>query len=179
MGKDVVVKQNLIDVATGEVVKQKEFYLKNRFDVEKGFYFISQKNNHIKIFPENLPEDLTDADIGKLFKLSKQLQSNSNLLVYRSGNNIKPMQIKHISRLLGISERSCARFINKMLKLHIMGKTVERNCKFSLMCYKKYFLCPTVFFCGCWLNYNLYIMFRSDLDKILPNWVVSKFNSKN
>lgn len=178
MGKDVVVKQSLIDTATGEVVKQKEFYVKNKFDAEKGYCFTSQKNR-INISPNNIHEEITDADIGKLFKLSRQLQANTNLLVYRSGNNIKPMQIKHIAKLLEISERSCVRFINKMIKLHVMGKTVERNCKFSLICYKKYFLCPTVFFCGCWLNYNLYIMFRSDLDKILPNWVISKFNSKN
>lgn len=119
MSKDVVVKQSLIDTATGEVVKQKEFYVKNNFDAEKGYYFTSQKNR-INIFPSNMHEELSDADIGKMFKLSKHF-----------------------------------------------------------MCYKKYFMCPTVFFCGCWLNYNLYIMFKRDLDRILPNWVISKFNSKN
>lgn len=124
-------------------------------------------------------EELTDADIGKMFKLSKHLQANTNLLVYRSGNNIKPMQIKHIAKLLKISERSCTRFINKIIKLHMMEKTIEKNSKFSFYCCNKYFICPTVFFCGCWLNYNLYIMFKHDLDRILPNWVISKFNSKN
>ena len=178
MSKDVVVKQSLIDTATGEVVKQKEFYVKNKFDAEKGYYFTSQKNR-ISIFPSNMHEELTDADIGKMFKLSKHLQANTNLLVYRSGNNIKPMQIKHIAKLLEISERSCVRFINKMIKLHMMEKTIEKNSKLSFYGCNKYFICPTVFFCGCWLNYNLYIMFKRDLDRILPNWVISKFNSKN
>lgn len=178
MSKDVVMQQNLINVVTGEVVSQKEVYLQNRFDIEKGYYFASPKNR-ICIFPGNIHEELTDADVGKLFKLSKQLQANTNLLVYRSGNNIKPMQEKHVAKLLGISERSCVRFINKMIKLRIMAKTIEKNTKISFMCCKKYFMCPTVFFCGCWLNYNLYIMFQRDLDRILPNWVISKFNSKN
>lgn len=179
MGKDVIAKQSLINVTTGEVVKQKEFYIQNKFDTEKGYYFTSQKNR-IHIFPQNLHEVLTDADVGKLFKLSKQLQANTNLLVYR-GNNIKPMQIKHIAKLLELSERSCVRFINKMVKLRIMVKVVLKNKSFSLLLNNNnyYYFNPSVFFCGCWLNYNLYILFKRDLDRILPNWVISKFNSKN
>ena len=110
------------------------------------------------------------------------------------------MQKEHIAKILGLSARSCARFLNRMLKLNIIAKkeifTVSKN-KLSSRSDRKlpvfhfnllrlnqkikeenYFFSPVYFFAGNWLSYDLYILFRNDLDKMLPVWVVSKFNAQ-
>lgn len=201
MSKSLFVKQNVIDPESGEILKKKEFTSASKFDLEKGYCFINPLQKGNKIVMSDLPSCITDAEAGKLLKLFRYAAPNSNLLMFRSGNVNKAMQKEHIAKILGLSARSCARFLNRMLKLNIIAKkeiatTVIKN-KLSSRSDRKqpvfhfnflrlnqkikednYFFNPVYFFAGNWLSYDLYILFRDDLNKMLPVWVISKFNAQ-
>ena len=199
MSKNLFVKQNVIDPESGEILKKKEFTSASKFDLEKGYCFINPLQKGNKIVMSDLPSCITDAEAGKLLKLFRYAAPNSNLLMFRSGNVNKAMQKEHIAKILGLSARSCSRFLNRMLKLNIIAKkeifTVSKNklssrsnsepvfqSKFVRLNQnakeENYFFSPVYFFAGNWLSYDLYILFRNDLDKMLPVWVVSKFNAQ-
>ena len=199
MPKDLFITQNVIDPESGEILKKKEFTSASKFDLEKGYCFINPLQKGNKIVMSDLPSCITDAEAGKLLKLFRYAAPNSNLLMFRSGNVNKAMQKEHIAKILGLSARSCARFLNRMLKLNIIAKkeifTVSKNklssrsnsepvfqSKFVRLNQnakeENYFFSPVYFFAGNWLSYDLYILFRNDLDKMLPIWVVSKFNAQ-
>jgi len=40
----------------------------------------------------------------------------------------------------------------------------------------QYYMNPIYFFYGKWLSLNLYLLFKMDLDGVLPEWVRRKFN---
>ena len=199
MSKNLFVKQNVIDPESGEILKKKEFTSASKFDLEKGYCFINPLQKGNKIVMSDLPSCITDAEAGKLLKLFRYAAPNSNLLMFRSGNINKAMQKEHIAKILGLSARSCSRFLNRMLKLNIIAKreifTVSKNKSSSRSDYEpvfqskfvrlnqnateeNYFFSPVYFFAGNWLSYDLYILFRNDLDKMLPVWVISKFNAQ-
>ena len=199
MSKNLFVKQNVIDPESGEILKKKEFTSASKFDLEKGYCFINPLQKGNKIVMSDLPSCITDGEAGKLLRLFRYAAPNSNLLTFRSGNVNKAMQKEHIAKSLGLSARSCSRFLNRMLKLNIIAKreifTVSKNKSSSRSDYEpvfqskfvrlnqntkeeNYFFSPVYFFAGNWLSYDLYILFRNDLDKMLPVWVISKFNAQ-
>lgn len=169
---NVIYEKKAINSETGEVLYSNQ-YQKIFFSNEKGYVFFTHKNS-IRIFDDiNLPDDITDDEIGKLFKLSKKTYKNTNMLMYRSKNNIKAMQIEHISKLLGVSLRRAQMFVHKMIKYHIMAKVLIKNSEKSYEV--QYYLNPLYFFHSKYLNLNLYLLFKNDLDKYLPKWVIAKF----
>lgn len=191
MPKGLFIKQNVIDPESGEILQKKEFTSASKFDAEKGYCFsecATGKGKHI--VSSVSPSAISDSEAGKLFKLSFYAAPNSNLLMFRSGNIYKAMQKEQIAKLLGLSARSCSRFINRMLKLNVMAKKEiiiiknKSNSHSKLIRYKSrskeenYFLNPIYFFAGKWLSSDLYFLFKSDLDIFLPPWVVSKFNAQ-
>lgn len=191
MPKDLFITQNVIDPESGEILQKKEFMSASKFDAEKGYYFsecAAGKGKHL--VSSSFPPMISDNEAGKLLRLSFYVAPNSNLLVFRSGNVYKAMQKEQIAKLLGLSARSCSRFINRMLKLNVMAKkeiTIIKNKSSSLSvlirCESRckednYFLNPIYFFAGKWLSSDLYFLFKSDLDIFLPPWVVSKFNAQ-
>ena len=162
-----------IDGSTGKIVRQKGTTIRY-FDEEQGYLFWPNKDS-IKIFKNySLPSDLTDSEIARVYRLSMVLQKGSNLISRRSGNAIKSMDTNKIANYLGISVRQATIFLAKMINRGIIGKiTVKIGC--SDEC--RYYINPIYFFCGKWLTYELYSLFKKDLDGIIPDWVKTKFNS--
>lgn len=172
MANGLVYINTAVDPETGEI-KQKNVQRKVYFDEQNGYLFFSQKNGARTFDGIDLPDTLTDFDIAKLYRLSRRIYRNSNLLTYRTGNNIKPMQIMQIARLLHMSERCAVIFVNKMIRMRILAKAVidigsEKQVQ--------YYMNPIYFFNGKWLSLNLYLLFKVDLDGVLPDWVRQKFN---
>jgi len=104
LANGLVYINTAVDPETGEI-KQKNVQRKVYFDEQNGYLFFSQKNGDRTLDGIDLPDTLTDFDIAKLYRLSRRIYRNRNLLTYRTGNNIKPMQIMQIARLLRMSER--------------------------------------------------------------------------
>lgn len=143
------------------------------FDDKHGYLF-KPNSTCIKSFPGfSLPDDLSDTDTARMYRLSFATHSKSNLIYRRSGNNIKPQSKQDIARYLGVSPRQGVEFVNRMLNRGILGKvdvTVAERTD------THFYVNPIYFFNGKWLSHNLYFIFKNELDSVLQPWVVEEFN---
>jgi len=163
-----------VDADSGEVIWQHEQVQTYRyFDEEKGYLFKLNQES-IKTFPGcGLPEDLTESETARLYRLSLTMHKGSNLLCYRSGNVTKAMNTAKIAGYLRLSIRRTLLFLQHMIQRRIIGRV---KVKIGNSQETQYYLNPLYFFCGKWLNVNLYFLFRRDLDRVLPKWVIQKFS---
>ena len=178
---DIIIKNKIIDNGTGEVITEKDAAVKNRFDADRGYLFRTTKAPaSISCYVGNFPKNLTDADTGKLIKLSAMLLPDVNCLVYRSGNITKPLRIEHAAKILQISQRQAQRFISKLIAEQVMAKVYIKRLNSAgddfVFREIRYFINPAVVIAGNWINRDLYFLFKQELDKILPPWVIKKFN---
>lgn len=120
-----------------------------------------------------LPTSISELETARVYRLSLMLNKASNLICYRTGNAYKPMGVNKIAKHLGISARQATVFLNRMVAERIFAKAKVR---FGDNVDIHYYINPIYFFAGKWLNSNLYFLFKSDLDSVLPKWVVDKFN---
>lgn len=172
MRKKIIINTQ-VDADTGEVLSKNE-QLQNYkyFDPEKGYLFHPNKDS-VKSFPGcGLPEDLTDSETARLYRLSLAIHKDSNLLCYKSRNAIKPMNTAKIAAYLRLSVRRTLLFLQRMIQRRIIGRV---KVKIGNSQETQYYLNPIYFFCGKWLNVNLYFLFQRDLDKMLPKWVIQEF----
>lgn len=172
MNEAIVYEKSAVNRETGEIISYHKYSMVY-YSAEKGYLFFN-KRGAVKTFNGiDLPETLKDEDIGKLYKLSKKTFKTTNMLMYRSHNTILPMQAKHIAKTLGITEKYAKMFIRKMINSRIMAKVTVKNSEFP--CKIQYYMNPIYFFNGKYLNLNLYLLFKDDLDMYLPQWVKDKF----
>ena len=145
------------------------------FDEEKGYLLRVNRNNLTILDSIGLPTTLTDGDVAKMYRLSLTLHKQGNLLCYRSGNSLKAMNDAKIAKYLGISERKASEFLNRMIQNNIIARViiVKGNSR-----ERQYYINPIYFFVGKWLNVNLYLLFKNDLKRILPEWVIAEFEEK-
>lgn len=143
------------------------------FDLDKGYLFRMNKET-VRLFKGcDLPKELSDSDVARVYRLAMMMQAESNLICYRSGNALKPMSRAYMARYLDASERQVTAFLNRMIKARIIGKVKVRVGSDVQV---QYYINPIYFFNGKWLNHNLYWIFRRDLDAFLPAWVKERFS---
>lgn len=156
---------------SGQLTDQKVQKVKY-FDDEKGYLFWLNREC-VKTYKGcGLPDKLTETETARVYRLSLTMRKNSNLIYYKSGNSFKAMGLSQIARYLKISQRQAAAFISKMIFLHIIGKVRVNIGRGTCT---QYYINPCYFFNGKWLNANLYLLFRKDLDHVLPSWVKDRF----
>lgn len=177
---NIIFNKSIVEKSTGEVISSTAWKGKSRFDADRGYMFRTGQGGLLILPGADLLSVLTEAEAGKLLRLAAALMPDTNCICYRSGNTTKPMQVEQLAKLLHLSERSCRRFISKLLEYRVLGKvyvkvmTAEPDMQFREC---RYYINPCYIFCGNWIGRDLYFMFKQDLDKMLPSWVVRKFNS--
>lgn len=169
----------------GDVVKEKKHYYPNRFDDEKGFLFQMGGGVYKKFLQIPFPDEMTDAEIGKLMRLANFMWKDTNMLGYRGHGGVKPYSIKDMARLLGakenengmelikpLGERQIERFIKKMMDLGVMARSTVVTGGLTEI---QYYINPLYAFSGTRINYNLYLLFHKSLDKYIPEWARKRF----
>ena len=172
MGKKILINTQ-IDADSGQLLSKSEKIQSYKyFDIEKGYLFQPNRDS-VKSFPAcGLPEDLTETETARLYRLSLTIHKDSNLLCYISRNAAKPMNTSKIAAYLRLSPRRTALFLQRMIQRRIIGRV---KVKIGNSQETQYYLNPIYFFAGKWLNVNLYFLFRRDLDRMLPGYVIQKF----
>lgn len=167
-------KHTVVSNDLGEVITDKTLQYKGRFDIESGYLFWSQRN-FVKSFPDvDLPLDITDDERGKLDKLSHKVFADTNMLAYKGHNKVVPFEHKDIGETLKLGERQTRRFVDKMLQLGIMARLIidTKGQKTT-----QYYLNPMYYFSSNRLSLNLYLLFKDQLDAVLPKYVVTNFQT--
>ena len=172
MRKKIIINTQ-VDADSGEVISKHEQVQNYKyFDPEKGYLFQPNRDS-IKLYPGcGLPEDLTESETARLYRLSLTMHKDSNLLCYKSRNTVKPMNTAKIAAYLRLSVRRTLLFLQRMIQRRIIGRV---KVKIGNSQETQYYLNPIYFFCGKWLNANLYFLFRRDLEKMLPQWAIKEF----
>lgn len=163
----------------GEKIWGKTIQFKGRFNEDRGYSLYAHGKTINSRKTVDFPSDMNKLQIANMMLLSKHLQVDTNVLVYRTNKGDAPMTVKHISSIIGTQDRQTRRFIGKMIQLQLMSrqvvKTMERNKIHKAI---HYVINPMYFMNGKTISPNLYEIFRGSMDKHLPSWVVDKYQKR-
>lgn len=159
---------------TGETTLEKKeiSFLNPWFDEEKGYLLWPRKNFAKSYQTIDFPKELNWAERGRLATLAKKIWSNTNMLGYRGNGGIRPYDIKQIGEIIGLKERAAGRFMRKMELLKIIKQIPV---KFGERTEIQYYFNPVYYFSNSRLSFNLYLLFREELDVFVPDWVKKEF----
>lgn len=166
------VFKELLQKAEAENCKEPEEYhpvtwKEYNFDPDKGVKFLANNNAVVRMYYP-LPDTVTTAERGIMFMLSRYLTVETGMLGYRSNTIYKPYTVAKLAQRLEMNVRYLYRVIAKMEKMRVLVR--ERHI---------IYLNPIYFYKGRFLNWHLYHLFQPELDKVLPKWVVDRFNGRD
>lgn len=166
---DEYFKQERVITSDGEPVgepKIRKFY--SPFQDGRGYNF-KYKSAAIKSYLSiELPKCFTDNECGKMYRLSKRIYSDSNLLAKRVNNDIAPMTKQDIIGIVGVHRANFAPFWNKMLRNKIIKPVMLGGAEY--FCFNPLYYNSTQY-----MPLYLYIAFQEELKAHLPEWVIKKY----
>lgn len=170
----MAIKQKVttFDDSTGLILGEKERGMYNPFDPEKGYNF-KYKSLSIKSYLDiPLPDKFTDSELGKIFRLSRSIYADSNMLGKRTNSYIKPLSQDEIIEIFGLKDRQGRSLLKKMIENKVIKKIefTEQGKR-----YVHFYFNPIYFFSGKYINLNLYLIFQNELNHHLPKWVIEKY----
>ena len=140
-------------------------YLEDRFpDVDTGCRFWLTKSP-VRIYPGfALPASVSNGDKARLLDCVQYLQTETNMLYYRSDTEQLPLTVPGLAKRLHMHPRECYKFVQRMIDARVMARQDGRL-----------YVNPIYFFRGVRLKSHLFFLFERDLTSVLPGWVVEKF----
>jgi hypothetical protein len=165
-------KRVRFDENTGEEFSTKIYTFPATFDEDKGYLFWTRKSFAKSFLDVPFPSEMSKLDIAHMTLLSKHLWSNTNLLGYRGHGGIKPYGIDDIAQAIELKPRQTYNFIQKMIALGMIARVDVRTEQTKET---HYYVNPIYYFSNNRLSLNLYLIFRKQLDEVLPDWVKNKF----
>lgn len=160
-----------INTTTGEVLTSYTKTAFSRFN-EQGYLFFANKN-YSRVFADiDIPDCFTDLEVGRIYRLKRYIQKNSNMLRIRTNSGYRPMNRNDIYKLCNLKERQGKAFISKMIRHGILADV-------TILCEgiktKQLYINPLYFHNGKRINATLYNIFKLQLDKYLDKWVKEEF----
>lgn len=159
---------------SGELISSKELTFKE-FDEEKGVLFRKRAYFYKGFKSLNKLSDLgiSPIDAGRLLFLAENTYADTNIICVYRNHKYVPADIKDISKIIRLCEERTVRFINRMIKLGIIAKDVVT---INDITETQYVLNPLYFISSNYLSYHLYMIFRNQLDKVLPFRAIQYLN---
>jgi hypothetical protein len=165
-------RKRYVDTKTGEIYGEKVRHIAVAFDEEKGYLFWARKSFAKSFLDVDFPEEMTMVDRGRMATLAKKIWSNTNMLGYRGNGGVRPYDVKKIGEVIGLRPYQAGQFVRKMIRLGIMARVnVEVGGKKET----HFYINPIYFFSSNRIPLNLYLIFRRQLDEVLPDWVKRKY----
>lgn len=165
-------KVTIFNPDTGLILDQREKSLYNPFDPERGYNY-RYKSITLKTYLDNpLPDVFNDAELGKLFRLTKFIYADSNLLGKRTHSKVKALTQREIISIFGLKDRQGKSLLKKFIENQIIRKLEYQEKRKK---HVQYYVNPLYFFSGTYLNLNLFLLFQDELVEHLPEWVILKF----
>lgn len=170
--EETIVYSQYTDKTTGEIRKETRYRFPSAFDDENGYLFWAKEGGAKSFYNVKYPREMTVKEIGYMSMLSKEMWGNTNMLGYRGHGGIIPYEEEEIGGLIGLKSSQTKSFIRKMMKLGMMAKVViltegEKHIQF--------YISPVYFFSSKRVSLNLYLIFREQLDSVIPEWAKARF----
>lgn len=171
--EDTVITRT--DTRTGEVLGQKKKvnFFPARFDEEKGYLWKPQKSSARMFNDVPFPKKMSMIDRGRMATLAKHIWSKTNMLGYKGHGGIRPYSVEQLGKLIDLNVEQTERFLKRMYALEMI-KPIQ--VPFGERIEIQYYVNPLYFFSNNRLSLNLYLLFREELDKHLPDWVKEEFS---
>jgi hypothetical protein len=151
----------------GEVVSETTRKHYNPFKEGLGYNF-KYKSIFVKSYLGiSLPDIFKDIELGRIYRISKMMYSDSNLLARRSDNKIVPLTRDDIQNKLGMHRTKFVPFWNKLVDNKIIKAVMLDNEYFCMN--------PLYYNSTTYLPLYLFITFQDELKDQLPEWVIEKY----
>ncbi len=172
MGNNLIKKTQYINPDTGEVTNEKVQHLAAAFHDEKGYLFWARKNFAKSFADVGFPESMTMKERGQMVTLVKHMWSNTNMLGYRGSGGVKAYNEEQIGELVGLRAYQAKEFVRSMIRVSMIAKVTVLVGSETIT---QYYINPIYFFGSNRIPLNLYLIFKSQLDKVLPRWVRDEY----
>ena len=117
------------------------------------------------MFSKRLKKDFidtfTEAELGRLFKLTLYIGEN-NILLKRGAEGMIPLNRKDISKILSLKDRATREYLNKLIEKRVLLKA--EYCDEEV-----YIVNPTYFMYGKWLNECVAYAFKREIKDTIVN----------
>lgn len=169
----IIKKEYLVDDESGVVINTKDFKI-NIFDPHKGYLYKS-KAKSVRVFPDSRLSEVLDnkVEIANVYILSESIYKDTNMICVYRNKQYYPASEEDMAKMLGLSMRWFRPFLKKIIDKGIIAKvtsTTEGE-RVTFYCFS-----PMYFMGGKYLSASLYMLFKKQLDRVLPVWVIEKFN---
>jgi hypothetical protein len=152
----------------GEPVNSKVRKFYSPFKEGKGYNF-KYKSATIKSYlGVELPKCFSDNECGKMYRLSKHIYSDSNLLAKRVKDGIRPLTKQDIIEIIGVHRANFTPFWKKIIRNKIIKPIVMNDEEY--FCYNPLYYNTTQY-----MPLYLFIAFQNELKEHLPGWVVKRY----
>jgi len=172
MGNNLIKKTQYIDPDTGVIEKEKVQHFAAAFHTEKGYLFWNRKNFSKSFADVDFPPSMTMKERGQMLTLSGCMWSNTNMLGYRGSGGVKAYTEAQIGDKIGLKEYQVREFLRRMIKVGMLARVTVRVGSDTIT---QYYVNPIYFFGSNRISLNLYLIFRKQLDEVLPRWVREEY----
>ena len=172
MGNNLIKKTQYINPDTGEVQNEKVQHLASAFHDEKGYLFWARKNFAMSFADVDFPESMTMKERGQMATLAKNMWSNTNMLGYRGSGGVRAYNEEQIGELIGLKAYQAKDFVRSMIRVGMLAKVTVLVRSETIT---QYYINPIYFFGSNRIPLNLYLIFKSQLDEVLPRWVKDEY----
>jgi hypothetical protein len=155
----------------GELTKDDYYLIYDPFKEGVGYNFKYRSafvKNYLGIslpFGEN---GFTDIELGRIYRISRLMYSDSNLLASRSNNDIVPVSRDEIQLMLKMHRTKFVPFWKKILEYQILKPIKYDSGTFFCMN-------PLYYNSTTYLPIEIYLAFQDELKDHLPEWVIEKY----
>ncbi len=172
MGDKVIKKTQYINTDTGALENESVQYIAASFHDEKGYLFWARKNFAKSFVDVDFPKSMTMKERGQMATLAKKMWSTTNMLGYRGNGGVKSYNDEQIGNIVGLKPYQAKTFMRKMIRVGMIAKVTVTTGEERAT---QYYINPIYFFGSNRIPLNLYLIFKSQLDKVLPSWVLEKY----
>lgn len=168
----LVVQTQYIDEETGTIKKERTRRVPAAFDKEKGYLFWAKKGGCREFFDVPYPKEMSMKERGQMSTLAKHLWSTTNMLGYRGNGGVRAYDEGDIGKIVELKPYQARIFIRKMIRLGLMARvlvTVEGKK------YTQFYVNPIYFSTSYRISLNLYLIFKEQLDRVVPDWVKKRY----
>jgi hypothetical protein len=113
-------------------------------------------------------DGFTDIELGRIYRISKLMYSDSNLLARRSNNDITPVSRDEIQLMLGMHRTKFVPFWKKLSEYRILKPIAYPDGTYFCMN-------PLYYNSTTYLPIEIYLAFQDEIKEHIPTWVAEKY----
>lgn len=113
-------------------------------------------------------EGFTEIELGRIYRISKLMYSDSNLLAKRVNNIISPIERDTIQEMLKMHRTKFVPFWKKLIALRILKPLQYESHTYFCMN-------PLYYNSTTYMPKHIFLAFQSDIQAHIPKWVIDKY----